>query len=269
MNPTRPEGGTLEPPDGDGAPVGMRLSGLRTHSYKYIEYDTGEREYYDLAADPDELRNRFAVQDPGFVAQLSQTLAALARACRRNLRQRRVRVCLCAGTGRDRLPRRRRKRVEPPTWCGSRAKIARAPSHAGRTREPARFHWPARRHPWRALSGAAYAIVDGTADYGSVESGASAGCQTPADDCYEMRVDDPAVRPAAHWDATYEEHLTTGTIAVHTLHIGRSSARPFPEPTFSIDSSRPSFILASPADAAWTSIAPARRSPAHRWPSFF
>ena len=36
----------------------LAYEGVRTLSFKYVEYRTGERELYDLASDPDELENR-------------------------------------------------------------------------------------------------------------------------------------------------------------------------------------------------------------------
>ena len=43
-----------------------------------------------------------------------------------------------------------------------------------------------------------------------------------AGDCYVLGVADPAVRPAAHWDATFDEALSTGDAKTWTLHIGES-----------------------------------------------
>ena len=37
--------------------------GLRTEAYTYVEYPTGEREYYDLRADPYQLTNAYASLD--------------------------------------------------------------------------------------------------------------------------------------------------------------------------------------------------------------
>jgi arylsulfatase A-like enzyme len=54
------------------------FSGLRTRRYTYAEYTTGERELYDLLADPDQLTN--VASDPAqaaLVAQLSGILAGL------------------------------------------------------------------------------------------------------------------------------------------------------------------------------------------------
>ncbi|MBW8487572.1 sulfatase [Actinomadura sp. PM05-2] len=54
------------------------FAGLRTERYLYLEYVTGERELYDMAADPYQLRN-LAAADPA-ASRLSALLAAL-RAC--------------------------------------------------------------------------------------------------------------------------------------------------------------------------------------------
>lgn len=58
--------------------------GLRTGSYKYVEYSndpsTGERELYDLQNDPYELQNLVSRANPVFLSQLSAWLAAL-RTC--------------------------------------------------------------------------------------------------------------------------------------------------------------------------------------------
>lgn len=55
--------------------------GLRTAQYTYVEYVTGERELYDLKADPDELNNLAATADPALLASLAQRLKEL-RDCR-------------------------------------------------------------------------------------------------------------------------------------------------------------------------------------------
>ena len=53
------------------------FQGLRTRDSLYVEYVTGERELYDLRADPDELQNAYATADPTLLARLSSQLAAL------------------------------------------------------------------------------------------------------------------------------------------------------------------------------------------------
>ncbi|WP_285707906.1 sulfatase [Microtetraspora sp. NBRC 16547] len=53
---------------------------LRTDRYSYVEYGTGERQLYDLAADPYELRNIVETADPFLVGSFSARLALL-RSC--------------------------------------------------------------------------------------------------------------------------------------------------------------------------------------------
>jgi len=50
---------------------------LRTAGLLYVEYETGERELYDLRADPYELENLAATADPSLLERLSARLAAL------------------------------------------------------------------------------------------------------------------------------------------------------------------------------------------------
>ena len=62
-----------------GAPV---YHGLRTARYLYVEYDTGERELYDLRSDPQELRNVVdAKHERAVVTRLARRLRSV-RACR-------------------------------------------------------------------------------------------------------------------------------------------------------------------------------------------
>jgi hypothetical protein len=72
-------------------------------------------------------------------------------------------------------------------------------------------------------AGASYTIMDGTADYGTLAAGATGSC-AGAGDCYVMSIDNPATRPAAHWDATFDELLSTGQSRPWTLHVGESFA---------------------------------------------
>jgi N-acetylglucosamine-6-sulfatase len=60
--------------DGGGTP-GYRA--LRTERYLYVEYESGERELYDLAKDPYELSNIYETAAPTLVAELGAQLAAL------------------------------------------------------------------------------------------------------------------------------------------------------------------------------------------------
>jgi arylsulfatase A-like enzyme len=54
--------------------------GLRARKSLYVEYETGERELYDLARDPAQLENAVRSEDPARVAALSARVAAL-RSC--------------------------------------------------------------------------------------------------------------------------------------------------------------------------------------------
>ncbi|MFY9552117.1 MAG: S-layer homology domain-containing protein, partial [Thermoanaerobaculia bacterium] len=71
--------------------------------------------------------------------------------------------------------------------------------------------------------GAAYTIADSVATYGSIYPGFLGGCSF-APDCYSVSVDNPATRPAAHWDAFLQEALSNGTAMTWVLHIGGSFA---------------------------------------------
>lgn len=70
-----------EPPDPFDSPrfqdVPLYYHGLRTAELKYIEYDNGERELYDLANDPYELDNQFVNANPTVLAQLEAWLQLL------------------------------------------------------------------------------------------------------------------------------------------------------------------------------------------------
>jgi arylsulfatase A-like enzyme len=63
------------------------FNGIRTPDVAYVEYGTGERELYDLRADPYQLDNRIDKADPALLAALEERLSALARCtadeCRR------------------------------------------------------------------------------------------------------------------------------------------------------------------------------------------
>jgi N-acetylglucosamine-6-sulfatase len=56
-------------------------STLRTARYNYVEYGTGEREPYDLDADPTELTNIHASASPTLLSDLRSRLVRL-RGCR-------------------------------------------------------------------------------------------------------------------------------------------------------------------------------------------
>lgn len=51
---------------------------MRTQKFKYIEYETGEREYYDLVNDPNEMENLYNTLSPETQTNLSLELRKLA-----------------------------------------------------------------------------------------------------------------------------------------------------------------------------------------------
>jgi arylsulfatase A-like enzyme len=53
------------------------FTALRTEDYKYVEYENGERELYDLVNDPYELESLHETADPGLVEDLKARLEAL------------------------------------------------------------------------------------------------------------------------------------------------------------------------------------------------
>ncbi len=79
-----PSSGTLEPPDNAeeerrrGLP---EFTAIRTKDYTYVEYVTGERELYDLKADPYELQNIINTAKPGLLKSLAARLAEI-RTCK-------------------------------------------------------------------------------------------------------------------------------------------------------------------------------------------
>ncbi len=66
--------------------------------------------------------------------------------------------------------------------------------------------------------GAAYSIIDGTADYGTIPAGGQGACT----DCYVVSLSDPDVRPTLHWDATATEQLATGATISWLVHVGHT-----------------------------------------------
>ncbi len=70
-------------------------------------------------------------------------------------------------------------------------------------------------------AGPTYTIDDASADYGTVPGESTADCNGATGDCYLMTVS--GSRPAPHWDATFTEALTPGSVArTWTLHVGES-----------------------------------------------
>jgi N-acetylglucosamine-6-sulfatase len=73
-------GGDSSPGDPGGSDAGGPVTpfyGVRTARWKYVEHRTGERELYDLDADPDELQNLYGT--PGREAVTADLAARLAR----------------------------------------------------------------------------------------------------------------------------------------------------------------------------------------------
>jgi N-acetylglucosamine-6-sulfatase len=60
---------------------------LRTKDHLYVEYATGERELYDLSADPHELRNLAGSAAAGLLARLSKRLSTLEHCAGESCRQ--------------------------------------------------------------------------------------------------------------------------------------------------------------------------------------
>ena len=71
--------------------------------------------------------------------------------------------------------------------------------------------------------GPVYSLVDGTADYGTIDPGETSNCFDATGDCFVVGVS--GARPAPHWDATFDETLSyAGFTRKATIHIGESFA---------------------------------------------
>jgi S-layer family protein len=69
-----------------------------------------------------------------------------------------------------------------------------------------------------------YALLDGTAAYGTVPNGGAASCGSAAD-CYATGLSIPTARPAQHWDATLIEDIlptALGMAKAWSIHVGGS-----------------------------------------------
>jgi len=60
---------------------------VRTGTYKYVEYDNGERELYDLSSDPYELESQHDSVDPALVRELQSRLEALKECAGQSCRE--------------------------------------------------------------------------------------------------------------------------------------------------------------------------------------
>lgn len=76
--------GLLEPRDEPVDTEHVTHLGLRTATYKFVEYGTGELEYYDLVNDPGELKNQAGTLSAARRRRLSERVHALG-ACRRGV----------------------------------------------------------------------------------------------------------------------------------------------------------------------------------------
>ncbi len=76
-------------------------------------------------------------------------------------------------------------------------------------------------------AGAAYTLADAAASYGALPAvttgdGAAVDCYGATGNCYRIQVSSPSARPAAHWDASFSETLSTSGIKKWLLHVGDS-----------------------------------------------
>ena len=68
-------------------------------------------------------------------------------------------------------------------------------------------------------AGPTYTLVDASADYGTIGTDLTNDCAVTGN-CLTVGVSD--TRPTAHWDATFEETLSSGETKTWTLHVGES-----------------------------------------------
>ncbi len=68
-------------------------------------------------------------------------------------------------------------------------------------------------------AGPDYLLMDATADYGTIPGDATNDC-TVTGDCLTVGVS--GTRPTLHWDATFDEALSSGATKTWTLHVGGS-----------------------------------------------
>jgi hypothetical protein len=69
-------------------------------------------------------------------------------------------------------------------------------------------------------AGPAYTLNDTTADYGTITASTTNDCFDASGNCYLVTVS--GTRPAAHWDAHFDETLSTGITKTWILHVGGS-----------------------------------------------
>jgi hypothetical protein len=70
-------------------------------------------------------------------------------------------------------------------------------------------------------AGATYTVPQFVSDYGTIQPGSNGHCGL---NCYSVSVDNPASRPAVHWDASALELLSNGDSIGWEMHLGGSFA---------------------------------------------
>ncbi len=68
-------------------PNGDEIRGVRARDEMYTEYSNGEREYYDLKADPGQLRNRYESMSADARSRLAGRLRVLSACAAAGCRQ--------------------------------------------------------------------------------------------------------------------------------------------------------------------------------------
>jgi hypothetical protein len=71
-------------------------------------------------------------------------------------------------------------------------------------------------------AGATYSLLDSSAGYGTIAPGSTTDSFSAGGASYRLSVSNPVTRPAAHWDATFLETLSTTDLQGWTLHVGHS-----------------------------------------------
>src|SRR5262249_405709 len=74
LSPMLPRDPAAEPP---GGPPPDSSQALPTADSVYVEYENGDREYYDVTTDPDEMTNTVGTLPPAQIQKMHDTLAAL------------------------------------------------------------------------------------------------------------------------------------------------------------------------------------------------
>ncbi len=72
----------------------------------------------------------------------------------------------------------------------------------------------------RGPAGPTYTINDDAANYGNIAPQTTNSCFSATGDCYLVTVS--GARPTPHWDAKFDETLSTGMVKTWTLHVGES-----------------------------------------------